>query len=139
MPKRYQQLSGYQVMWVWVLFDLPVATKAERKSATRFRNDLLDLGFEIVQFSVYLRHAWSREKENWTRLGTVFPRRDMFRCYSLQTSSMRKVRCSEAGPDRQNPTKNRANLPCFDRHRLDSRRWDGKKSPAQQGVARGLS
>ncbi|MBC6442792.1 MAG: CRISPR-associated endonuclease Cas2 [Rhodobacteraceae bacterium] len=55
-------LSGYQVMWVWVLFDLPVGTKTERKNATRFRNDLLDLGFEMVQFSVYLRYAWSREK-----------------------------------------------------------------------------
>jgi CRISPR-associated protein Cas2 len=62
MPERYKELSGYQVMWVWVLFDLPVGTKAERKRATRFRNDLLDLGFEMVQFSVYLRHAWSREK-----------------------------------------------------------------------------
>ena len=39
-------------MWVWVLFDLPVLTSAERKRATRFRNDLLDLGFEMVQFSV---------------------------------------------------------------------------------------
>lgn len=44
------------------LFDLPVGTKAERKRATRFRNDILHLGFEMVQFSVYLRHAWSREK-----------------------------------------------------------------------------
>ena len=52
-------------MWVWVLFDLPVGTKAERKRATRFRNDLLDLGFEMVQFSVYLRHAWSREKAEY--------------------------------------------------------------------------
>jgi len=58
----YRQLSGYQIMWVWVLFDLPVGTKAERKRATGFRKDLLDLGFEMVQFSVYLRHAWSREK-----------------------------------------------------------------------------
>lgn len=62
MSKRFKQLSGYQIMWVWVLFDLPVGTSAERKLATRFRNDLLDLGFEMVQFSVYLRHAWSREK-----------------------------------------------------------------------------
>ncbi len=68
MPERYKQLSGYQIMWVWVLFDLPVGTKAERKRATRFRNDLLDLGFEMVQFSVYLRHAWSREKaESYAR------------------------------------------------------------------------
>lgn len=55
-------------MWVWVLFDLPVGSKAERKRAVRFRTDLLDLGFEMVQFSVYLRHAWSREKaESITR------------------------------------------------------------------------
>jgi CRISPR-associated protein Cas2 len=62
MTEGYKKLSGYQVVWVWVLFDLPVGTKAERKRATRFRNDLLDFGFEMVQFSVYLRHAWSREK-----------------------------------------------------------------------------
>jgi len=49
-------------MWVWALFDLPVLTKIERKNATRFRNDLLDLGFQMVQFSVYLRHAYSKER-----------------------------------------------------------------------------
>lgn len=58
----FKQLSGYRIMWVWVLFDLPVLTKTERKRAARFRNDLLDLGFEMVQYSVYLRHAWSKEK-----------------------------------------------------------------------------
>lgn len=49
-------------MWVWVLFDLPVGTAAERKRANRFRLDLIDLGFQMVQLSVYLRHAWSQEK-----------------------------------------------------------------------------
>jgi CRISPR-associated protein Cas2 len=62
MTERYRQLSGYQIMWVWVLFDLPVGTRAERKRATTFRNGLLDHGFDMVQFSVYLRHTWSREK-----------------------------------------------------------------------------
>ena len=52
----------YRMMWVWTLFDLPVLTKIKRKNATRFRNDLLDLGFKMVQFSVYLRHAHSKEK-----------------------------------------------------------------------------
>ena len=37
------------------MFDLPVLTKAERKAATNFRNGLLDLGFEMAQFSVYMR------------------------------------------------------------------------------------
>ena len=58
----FPQLSRYRIMWVWALFDLPVLAKTERKSATRFRNDLLDLGFQMAQFSVYLRHAGSKEK-----------------------------------------------------------------------------
>lgn len=48
-------LSGYRLMWTVVMFDLPVVTKAERKAATNFRNCLLDLGFEMAQFSVYMR------------------------------------------------------------------------------------
>ena len=62
MVERYRKLSGYQVMWVLVIFDLPVGSKEERSRATRFRNSLLDMGFQMVQLSVYLRHAWSREK-----------------------------------------------------------------------------
>ncbi len=58
MPK----LSGYRLMWVMALFDLPVVTKAERKRATGFRNFLLDQGFEMVQFSVYARFAPGRER-----------------------------------------------------------------------------
>lgn len=48
-------LSGYRLMWLYVMFDLPVVEKAERKAATEFRNLLLDLGFEMSQFSVYMR------------------------------------------------------------------------------------
>jgi CRISPR-associated protein Cas2 len=48
-------LSAYRLMWVVVMFDLPVVEKAERKAATDFRNSLLDMGFEMAQFSVYMR------------------------------------------------------------------------------------
>lgn len=48
-------LSGYRLMWIMVMFDLPVGTAEERKSATNFRHSLLDLGFEMTQFSVYMR------------------------------------------------------------------------------------
>jgi CRISPR-associated protein Cas2 len=44
------------------IFDLPVSTKAERKRATGFRNGLLDLGFEMVQFSVYMKHCAGKEQ-----------------------------------------------------------------------------
>lgn len=43
-----------------VMFDLPVVEKAERKAATEFRNSLLDMGFEMSQFSVYMRFCTSR-------------------------------------------------------------------------------
>ena len=48
-------LTGYRLMWMVVMFDLPVVLKAERKAATDFRNTLLDMGFEMSQFSVYMR------------------------------------------------------------------------------------
>lgn len=48
-------LSGYRIMWILVMFDLPTDTKPQRKAATCFRNFLLDEGFERSQFSVYAR------------------------------------------------------------------------------------
>jgi CRISPR-associated protein Cas2 len=61
-------LSGYRLMWMMVMFDLPVGTKSERKQATRFRKHLLDLGFEMSQFSVYLRFCSGKEHtESLTR------------------------------------------------------------------------
>lgn len=41
------------------MFDLPVIEKSDRKAATDFRNRLLDLGFEMTQFSVYIRFCSS--------------------------------------------------------------------------------
>jgi CRISPR-associated protein Cas2 len=55
-------LSGYRIMWLVVLFDLPVGTKKERKAATKFRQHLLDLGFEMSQFSVYFRFCAGKEQ-----------------------------------------------------------------------------
>ena len=55
-------LSGYRLMWMMVLFDLPVLTKKERKAATKFRKFLLDQGFEMSQFSVYMRFCAGKEQ-----------------------------------------------------------------------------
>lgn len=48
-------LSGYKLMWMIVMFDLPVSEKPQRKAATNFRKFLLDQGFAMAQFSVYYR------------------------------------------------------------------------------------
>ena len=49
------------MMWVMTMFDLPVGTSSERKAATRFRNFLLDEGFEMCQYSVYLKFVAGKE------------------------------------------------------------------------------
>ena len=54
-------LSGYRLMWLFVMFDLPVITKTQRQQANRFRLDLLDLGFLRCQLSVYMKFCTSRE------------------------------------------------------------------------------
>jgi len=55
-------LSGYRIMWMLVMFDLPVMTKAERSAATKFRQFLLDQGFEMSQYSIYLRFCSGKEQ-----------------------------------------------------------------------------
>ncbi len=56
------QLSGYHYMWIMVMFDLPVIEKEDRKAATDFRKTLLDNGFMMSQYSVYMRFCGKREK-----------------------------------------------------------------------------
>lgn len=70
MARRRPALSGYRMMWLYVMFDLPVGTPAERKAATKFRKFLLDDGFEMAQFSVYLRFADSKEMAE-THIGRI--------------------------------------------------------------------
>jgi CRISPR-associated protein Cas2 len=55
-------LTGYRLMWMMVIFDLPVGTKGQRKAATRFRKFLLDQGFSMSQFSVYMRFCGSKDQ-----------------------------------------------------------------------------
>lgn len=57
--KKY--LNGRKLMWMMVMFDLPTETPKQRKSATRFRKFLLDTGFEMVQFSVYVQFVGTFE------------------------------------------------------------------------------
>jgi CRISPR-associated protein Cas2 len=55
------RFSEYRIMWVMVLFDLPTETKKEKKVHANFRKSLMQDGFTMFQFSIYLRHCSSRE------------------------------------------------------------------------------
>ncbi len=55
------RLNAYRIMWVLVFYDLPTETARERKVAAMFRKNILKNGFQMFQFSIYLRHCASRE------------------------------------------------------------------------------
>ncbi len=69
------RISEYRIMWVLVLFDLPTETKKERKAAGDFRKRLISDGFNMFQFSIYIRHCTSVEnaKVHIKRVKSLLP------------------------------------------------------------------
>lgn len=59
---RQSWLSGYEILWMLVMFDLPVVEKTDRRAATKFRDFLLDQGFSMAQFSVYYRMVSGKDR-----------------------------------------------------------------------------
>jgi CRISPR-associated protein Cas2 len=55
------RLNAYRIMWVLVFFDLPTETPKERKIYALFRKNIIKDGFQMFQFSIYMRHCASRE------------------------------------------------------------------------------
>ena len=56
------RIGPYEAMWLFVSFDLPTLTKKERHDASKFRNDLLKLGFSMFQLSIYSYYVTSKVK-----------------------------------------------------------------------------
>jgi CRISPR-associated protein Cas2 len=56
-----ERFNAYRIMWVLVFFDLPTETKKERKAYAIFRKKIMADGFQMFQFSIYLRHCASME------------------------------------------------------------------------------
>lgn len=58
---KQERLNAYRIMWTLVMYDLPTETRKERKAAARFRKELIQDGFSMFQFSMYIRHSASSE------------------------------------------------------------------------------
>ncbi|MGM9908201.1 CRISPR-associated endonuclease Cas2 [Limosilactobacillus sp.] len=48
-------------MRLLIMFDLPVETSKQRKAYRRFRKDLINEGFTMIQYSVYVRVCVNRK------------------------------------------------------------------------------
>ncbi len=72
-----QVFNAYRIMWLFVFFDLPTNTKKERRVAARFRKSLIEFGFTMMQYSVYIRHCASKENADMhqKRVTAIIPSR----------------------------------------------------------------
>lgn len=70
------RFNRYKIMWLFCLFDLPTNTKIQRTRASKFREQLIEDGFEMMQFSVYMRHCGSMEASivHVKRIKSLIPR-----------------------------------------------------------------
>lgn len=57
----FERLNQYQILWIFVFFDLPTETKKDRHNYAQFRKKLKKDGFSMMQYSIYVRHCSSRE------------------------------------------------------------------------------
>jgi CRISPR-associated protein Cas2 len=58
---RAVEHSPFKLMWLFVMFDLPVLTKQQRKTYAEFLRKLKGRGFDRLQLSVYARPCPSDE------------------------------------------------------------------------------
>lgn len=107
-------LSGYRWMWVIALFDLPVATKDDRKRYAAFRKRLIKGGFARMQFSVYVRHAASRENAevHMARVERAVPENGEVRVMTITDKQFERMRVFW-GKSRRSPEPPAAQLELF--------------------------
>ncbi len=54
-------------MWLFAMFDLPVTDRESRRSYAKFRKYLLNEGFHMIQFSIYIRFCENEKSSNQFR------------------------------------------------------------------------
>ena len=111
MPK--EKLSPYRMGWMLVMFDLPVLTKAQRRTATEFRNALLEDGFFMVQFSVYTRACpdVDRMEKHAERLRKMVPEAGNVRVLFLTDAQWTRGLCLGGGNYERNHPPDRIEMP----------------------------
>ena len=76
------------------MFDLPVDTKAARRAYARFRKELLEDGFTMMQFSIYIRHCASIDNAELhaTRMGAKVPEKGEVRFLTVTDNQFGRIR-----------------------------------------------
>ncbi len=101
-------------MWVIAMFDLPTDTPKARKAYARFRKDLLEDGFTMMQYSIYIRHCASTENADvhLKRMGNRVPAAGEVRFLVITDKQFGRITVY-AGKKRQTPPLPPAQLEFF--------------------------
>ena len=87
-------IGEWSLMWAWVLYDLPTETKQQRRLAHKFRQYLLDEGFQMAQFSVYLKLSGDRDQLErlFDRVARNIPSEGSVHCIGITDKQFGKIR-----------------------------------------------
>lgn len=109
-----RSVSGWRLMWLLVLYDLPVGTKKERRDARKFNEFLLNQGFEMAQFSVYMRLLPGKEQVEAMirRIGENAPRQGKVNLLTFTDRQYENMVCFRGGA-REGQPKNPAQYVLF--------------------------
>ncbi len=79
--------------WLLVAFDLPVKTREEKHRYVKFRDFLLEDGYQMIQFSVYVRPCvtFSRQQTHINRLKASIPEDGHVRAIFLTRAQWEKA------------------------------------------------
>lgn len=105
---------GWRSMWVIAMFDLPTDTPAARKAYARFRKSLMEDGFTMMQYSVYVRHCASIENAevHLSRMGGIVPAAGEVRFLTITDRQFGRIRVF-TGKKRSSPGASPSQLELF--------------------------
>lgn len=98
-------LEKFKMGWLVVAFDLPVLSPLQRKTATGFRKFLLDDGFQMMQFSVYIRPcvSFARQETHLDRIKKSIPPEGKVRAFFVTRAQWERAYVLYGSPAKEVP------------------------------------
>lgn len=98
-------LEKFKMGWLVVAFDLPVLSPLQRKTATGFRKFLLDDGFQMMQFSVYIRPcvSFARQETHLSRIKKSIPPEGKIRAFFVTRAQWERAYVLYGSPTKEAP------------------------------------
>ncbi|HEX6980801.1 MAG TPA: CRISPR-associated endonuclease Cas2 [Alphaproteobacteria bacterium] len=90
-------------MWLLVLYDLPVAERADRKVYARFHKDIRKRGYEMMQFSVYRKFVGTadRSERELAKLTSICPEKGVVSVLAITEKQMGRMQTIWNGSKRK--------------------------------------